>query len=144
MIEITGLAHIGLRVMDFKRSVNFYRELGFRVIRDDPDEHIMVVKHPNGIEINLLDSVNANNHERNVLMDEPVRYAGYTHLALQVTNVYQTAKAIRLLGMQITEGPVTFGDGSTSIFIRDPDRNVIEFSQPHTHAVNKQHGEREQ
>jgi lactoylglutathione lyase len=29
----------------------------------------------------------------------------------------------------ITEGPVHF-PGGTSIFVRDPDRNVVEFHQP--------------
>jgi len=29
----------------------------------------------------------------------------------------------------ISEGPVTFGNGKTSLFIRDPDYNVIEFTQ---------------
>jgi hypothetical protein len=28
-----------------------------------------------------------------------------------------------------TEGPVTFGDGSRSIFFRDPDRNMIALSE---------------
>ncbi|MBI2586331.1 MAG: VOC family protein, partial [Rhodospirillales bacterium] len=32
-------------------------------------------------------------------------------------------------GVAITEGPITFDDGATAIFVRDPDRNVIEFNQ---------------
>lgn len=130
MIHINGMAHVGVRVANFNRSVSFYRELGFKLIRDDQHERVVVIKHPSGIELNLLNSVNFNNDGRNVLMDETVRYPGFTHLALTVENVYQAAQAIRLLGIQITEGPVTFGDGSTSVFFRDPDCNVIELSQP--------------
>lgn len=129
MINITGMAHVGVRVANFKRSIHFYEALGFHLIRNDQQERVVVMQHPSGVEINLLDSVNFDNDGRNVLMDETVRYPGFTHLALSISNVYQAAQAIRTLGISITEGPVTFGDGSTSIFFRDPDRNVIELSQ---------------
>ena len=130
MINITGLAHVGVRVANFQRSVHFYRELGFEVIRNDQQERVVVLKHPAGVEINLLDSVDNDNGGRNVLMDEAERYAGYTHLALSVDNVLRNAQLIRAAGIAITQGPVTFGDGSTSVFFRDPDSNVIELSQP--------------
>jgi len=130
VINVTGISHIGVRVVDFYCSVSFYKELGFKVIRDDVEERVVVLKHASGVELNLLDSVNFDNDGRNVLMDETVRYPGFTHLALTVDNVYESAHTIRLLGYQITEGPVTFGDGSTSVFFRDPDSNVIELSQP--------------
>ena len=147
MIKITGIAHVGVRVANFKRSIQFYEELGFHLIRNDPQERVVVMKHPGGVEINFLDSVNFDNDGRNVLMDETVRYPGFTHLALSISNVYQAAQTIRALGIRITEGPVTFGDGSTSIFFRDPDRNVIELSQPdqeflaQRHSINKQQKE---
>lgn len=32
-------------------------------------------------------------------------------------------------GVAISGGPVTFPGGSMAIFVRDPDRNVIEFHQ---------------
>jgi len=130
MIRITGMAHVGVRVTSFDRTIRFYKRLGFTVIRDDKEERVIVLKHPNGIEINLLDSVDHINNGRNVLMDEPVHYPGYTHLAMSVTDVYRAVETVKNLGIKITEGPVTFGDGSTSIFFRDPDLNVIELSQP--------------
>lgn len=144
MIEITGLAHVGVRVADFKRTIHFYEKLGFHLIRNDRQERVAVMQHPKGIEINFLDSVNFDNDGRNVLMDETVRYPGFTHLALSARNVAQAAQRIRSLGIQITEGPVTFGDGSTSIFFRDPDRNVIELSQPGQKIQDRRHSSNEQ
>lgn len=137
MIPITGMAHVGVRVADFKRSIRFYAALGFRVIRDDRKERVVVLKHHSGIEMNLLDSADYDNEGRNILMDEAVHYPGYTHVALGVTDVYTAAQEIQFLGITLTEGPVTFGDGSTSIFFRDPDRNVIELSEPNPEYTSR-------
>jgi len=130
MIRIENLAHIGIRVTDFVRSIDFYRQFGFAVTRKDYHEHVVVLRHPSGLELNLLDSADDNNQGRNVLMDEAVRYPGMTHIALQASDVHGAKRAVEAAGLRITEGPVTFGDGSTSIFFRDPDRNVIELSEP--------------
>ena len=130
MIEFNGLAHIGIRVADFKRSVRFYRQFGFKVIREDLNERVVVLQHEQDLELNLLDSANDSNAGKNVLMDEALRYPGFTHMAIEVTDVRHAVKRLSEMDITITEGPVTFGDGSTSIFFRDPDRNVIELSQP--------------
>ncbi len=50
--------------MDFDRSIRFYKQLGFFIVREDFREHIVVLKHPSGIEINLLDSGNDNNEKK--------------------------------------------------------------------------------
>jgi len=36
---------------------------------------------------------------------------------------------IEAAAITVTEGPATFGDGSASIFFRDPDCNVIELTE---------------
>lgn len=63
-------------------------------------------------------------------MDFKEKQPGYTHIALSVKNVLEVQSVLKSAGITITEGPITFASGSTAIFVRDPDRNVIEFNQP--------------
>lgn len=116
--------------MDFGRSIQFYKNLGFEVMREDYKDRVVVLRHPNDVELNLLDSGNEDCGGKNILMDVTARYPGYTHYALQVASVADCQQFLQSINVNITEGPVTFGDGKTSIFIRDPDLNVIEFTEP--------------
>ncbi|MFQ5581414.1 MAG: VOC family protein [Mariprofundaceae bacterium] len=128
-MKINKIDHVGIRVMKFDISISFYEKLGFSVTREDYEEHVVVVKHPSGIEINLLDSANNDHEKQNVLMDTKEKYPGYTHYAIQVDSAEDANKYFESIGLAVTEGPVTFGDGKTSVFVRDPDLNVIEFTQ---------------
>jgi len=129
MIAVGGLDHVGIRVSEFARTVNFFQLFGFGVIREDPQERIVVLRNAAGVEINLLDSANTQLTGSNILMDQAIRHPGFTHIALQVEDIDYALRDIESVGITITEGPVTFGDGKTSIFLRDPDRNVIELTQ---------------
>ena len=126
---ITGIAHVGIRVHALDRARAFYEFLGFNfVIGPIGPEPVAIMSHPSGIEINFI--LNASDiSAQNVLMDVKEKHSGYTHLALSVKNVSEVQSALEKKGIAITEGPITFPTGSTSIFIRDPDRNVIEFNQ---------------
>ena len=115
--------------MDWNLSVPFYEQLGFVLIRKDENENIVVLEHPSGVIINLLDSGKDNNDSKNILMDVDELYPGYTHYSLEVESVSDAKNYIESVGIKITGGPVTFGDGNTAIFIRDPDMNVIEFTE---------------
>lgn len=124
-IRIEKVDHIGIRVRDLDRALAFYRVLGFTLRHKVDFDAVAIIKNDQGIEINLI--INAKEDEPNILMDVPVKHAGYTHVALRVTSVGATIETLKAHGIVITQGPVSFGeDGGVSVFVRDPDRNVIE------------------
>lgn len=128
MKEITQINHIGLRVKDMEVSREFYGKLGFEFIAGPVGpEPVAIILHPSGINFNLILNASSDS-ENNVLMDEPIKYAGYTHIALEVSDYDAAISYIQELGIPIT-GTVEF-EGARFFFIRDPDRNVIEFHQP--------------
>lgn len=128
--QITGVAHFGIRVRELERSRAFYELLGFEfVIGPVGPEPVAIMKHPSGVEINFV--LNASvPEENNILMDVPDKYPGYTHAALAVKNVDDVKLALDAAGIEITGGPNDYPHGSRGMFVRDPDRNVIEFYQP--------------
>jgi lactoylglutathione lyase len=126
-VTIERVDHIGIRVRDFDRAMAFYDVLGFslglRVTFDD----VAIIRNQAGVEINLILNANAGDPAKNILMDVGEKYAGYTHVALRVASIPDTIAALKAHDIRITQGPVKFGeDGGVSIFVRDPDRNVIE------------------
>ena len=128
MKEITRINHLGLRIKDLGESRAFYEKLGFVFIAGPiGPEPVAIMEHPSGVNINLI--LNADQDcSSNVLMDVAEKNTGYTHVALEVTNAESALKAVEELGIQIT-GQVEFEDAKF-FFIRDPDKNVIEFHQP--------------
>ncbi len=127
---ITGWGHVGIRVHDLERSRSFYELLGFEfIVGPVGPEPVAILRHPAGLELNLVLNAEKANVE-NVLMDTPAKHPGYTHVALTVGSVEAAERLLRDAGVPVTEGPVTFPNGSRAIFVRDPDRNVIELNEP--------------
>ena len=127
MIEIAAVDHIGVRVRDLDRAMKFYSLLGFEVHWKATNDAVAVVKNAHGVELNLVFNANAGPDGKNILMDVGEKYPGYTHVALRVTSIKAVIQELREHGIRITQGPVSFGrDGHVSVFVRDPDLNVVE------------------
>lgn len=128
-LEIVGVAHLGIRVADFERSRRFYELLGFRHVAG-PFEHqpVAILENEAGVEINLIINASPTSSD-NVLMDIPEKHPGYTHVALLVPNLDETLARLAALGIETSDGPVTFPNGSRAVFVRDPDRSVIELHE---------------
>jgi len=129
MKEITGINHIGIRVSDLEKARSFYEQLGFLfIVGPVGPEPVAIMEHPSGVNINFI--LNADpGGSKNILMDIPEKYPGYTHIALDVTNIRSVEVVLNEKGIEITEGPITLPDGGVMLFIRDQDANVIEFHQ---------------
>jgi lactoylglutathione lyase len=126
-IAIERVDHIGIRVRDLDRALAFYGVLGFNLAHRAVGDDVAIIRNEHGVELNLIFNANAGDPDRNILMDAPHKFAGYTHMALRVASIPATIATLRANDIAISQGPVSFGQsGQISVFVRDPDRNVIE------------------
>jgi lactoylglutathione lyase len=125
MLDIQAVNHVGIRVADKVVSIAFYELLGFELLSDVGFEkgHPVIMKHASGVVINLLGPATTDLGS-NILMDVDEKHPGITHVALTVTSLDATRTFLSASDIEIT-GSFSFGEMS-AIFIRDPDRNVIE------------------
>jgi len=125
-ITIKQVDHIGIRVADLDRAMAFYGVLGFEFEFQSDHDAVVIIKNGDGIEINLIFNANDANDGKNILMDVDSKYAGYTHVALGVDSIKRTIDVLAANDIPITQGPVVMREGHVAVFVRDPDRNVIE------------------
>lgn len=117
---------MGVRVHDLTRSRAFYEKLGFEfIVGPVGPEPVAILRHPAGVEINLILNA-ASESAPNILMDVPEKHPGYTHIALGVTSVAAARALLDSAGI-----PISGRRGEAAVFVRDPDRNVIELAADH-------------
>ena len=126
MIAIEMIDHLGIRVTDKTRALAFYAGLGFEIDHETDFDAVVVIKSAEGVELNLIVNGVDRMGGKNILMDIPEKHPGFTHVAFRVSDMNAAIAFLKKAGVAITQGPVTFGDGHVSVFVRDPDRNVIE------------------
>lgn len=125
MLDVLGINHVGIRISDKSRSIAFYQSLGFGLENDHgfDEGHPVVMRHSCGLVLNLLGPATVP-AENNILMDVDDKYCGITHFAITVESLSVAKALFEELDISLT-GSFSFGDMS-AVFIRDPDRNVIE------------------
>ncbi len=127
MIEIERVDHVGIRVADADRAIAFYGLLGFEVHHRSNLDKVIIIRNAEDVELNLICNADNPNNDKNILMDVGDKYAGLTHLALRVASIKATIETFNEHDIHITQGPVAFeAGGHVSVFVRDPDLNVLE------------------
>ena len=125
-IQFEGFDHVGIRVSDARRALAFYAKLGFRRDARFSSDRVAEIVAADGTRLNLI--FNGVARRNNVLLDEPVKWPGYTHGALIVESLQAVLDWAEREGVPITEGPVDW-DRRLTCFLRDPDGNVLEFNE---------------
>lgn len=127
MIKIQQVDHVGIRISELNQAVAFYQVLGFSLISKASNDAVAILKNSKGVEINLIYNANNTHGDKNVLIDVDEKYPGFTHVAFNVESIESVIQALEQNQIKITQGPVHFGtDGHVSVFVRDPDLNVVE------------------
>jgi catechol 2,3-dioxygenase-like lactoylglutathione lyase family enzyme len=127
-MHVQSVHHVGIRVTDEHRAVDFYARFGFAVTYRDAHDPFVILQNDSGVELNLIVNAAAPFDGKNRLMDVPDKFPGYTHIALRVRSVAEAEKTLKEWGIPITEGPKRLGPG-VSLFVRDPDANVLELRE---------------
>ena len=126
-MKIIDYEHIGIRVSDRALALKFYEKLGFIEENYFPKHQASELVTADGVYINLI--FNGAKRDRNILLDEPIKYPGITHPAFVVDDLDRVLEKLRQENIQVTEGPMYLGERRRVCFIRDPDGNVLEFDQ---------------
>jgi lactoylglutathione lyase len=127
VIKIQQVDHVGIRISELNQAVAFYQVLGFSLISKASNDAVAILKNSKGVEINLIYNANNTHGDKNVLIDVDEKYPGFTHVAFNVESIESVIQALEQNQIKITQGPVHFGtDGHVSVFVRDPDLNVVE------------------
>jgi lactoylglutathione lyase len=124
--------HVGLRVEDLQRSLEFYEKLGYDVVGTVPDTQLgsLTMLALPGDEFVALELVHDADHGR-------VEPGGLSHLVVQVDDMHATVARLAARGVK-TEEPGS-PDGSADFWtawVTDPDGYRIELVQwPEGHPV---------
>ena len=103
MLGIETVNHVGIRVAEKSKPVNFSESLGFTLVIDVGFEsvHGVVMRYPSGVVANLLgpDTTGA---DSNAHMDIEEKHPGYTHPALTVFSLESARNFLTAQGIAIT------------------------------------------
>ncbi len=117
-IATRGLAHVALNVVALDETVRFYREVfGMRVVwQPDPDN----VYLSSGRDNLALHRASAPRAEQG----SPLDHLGFFVEAPE--RVFALAETLRARGVPIAREPRHHRDGSSSVYVVDPDGNVVQ------------------
>jgi glyoxylase I family protein len=131
-------SHVALSCASLARTEEFYsRYFDFRRARAIPlgeGNEIVFLKNSHGVYLELFQADAERPEGLPALTGDGAHYAGVRHLAFQVESVDDT---LALLGeaADVTLGPLDFDAfiaGWRTVWVRDPDGNIVEISQGFT------------
>jgi lactoylglutathione lyase len=118
MVRVSSIDHINMTVKDLAQSVEFYAKLfGFRVTKDQPDMNSKIIGNGR-VQLCLYEGSEIHLEE------------GLNHFGFHVENFNEIEATCKKLGVPILyRGPVSWEEGTRSLYITDPSGYTIELSE---------------
>jgi hypothetical protein len=76
-------------------------------------EPVAIMEHPSGVNINFILNASPDSSLKNLLMDEPKKHTGYTHIALEISDAESVEHQLDAAGIEITEKVLSSGRVAT-------------------------------
>jgi len=116
-VDTHGLAHVALKVRELEKARDFYREVfGMRIVWQPDRDNVYLSSGRDNLALHRAD---ANGHATGAL-----DHLGF--LVSRPAKVYAAAEALERRGIPILQPPRRHRDGSCSLYVRDPDGNVVQ------------------
>ena len=130
MLRPNALDHVGLKVTDMDRTLDFYQRLGLTILRTsgpNTDGLRSAVIQVGRQELNVFS-------HPDVVSSGKENPAGLDHFRLSVdaTSVEDVIADLRQAGIDVVRGPVERRDG-TALFVHDPDGVRVELQLKRGH-----------
>jgi glyoxylase I family protein len=128
MPRLTALDHVGLKVTDMDRTLDFYQRLGLTLLRaSGPDAEGVrsAVLQVGSQELNVFSHPDFASAGQDASAGQ--KFAGIDHFCLSVdaASIDEVVADLRRAGIDIVRGPVPRRDG-TALFVHDPDGVRVE------------------
>lgn len=123
MVRLKALDHVGLKVSDLDKTIDFYQRLGFTLLRTKgpaADDERSAVLQVGSQEINVF------SHPA-FLRSGQDQSVGMDHFCLEAEapSIEDVIAGLRAVGIDVVAGPTKRRDGA-SVFVHDPDGVRVE------------------
>lgn len=114
---VADIHHVSLNVSDTERSLSFYRDVLGMAMLPRPDFGFggAWLDAGNGRQVHLIEAEVPANHGQ--------------HVAFRVTDVDAVVSSLRAAGCEVPDPKAVAATGLRQTFTRDPDGNLLEFTQ---------------
>ena len=128
LLKPRALSHIGIRVSDLARSIDYYRRVfGFRAVYDNhagPDADRVVIGIIAGLAVELIKPADAQAGPAAQPVDPNA--LGFSGITFSVDDVDEAFAALQAQGLANMDPPKTVPPGIRLVLFRDPDGNLLE------------------
>lgn len=124
--------HVAISVNDLKKSLGFYKEFGFDIVKEFHDENVDIIHLKlDNVILEIFHYIVNNElpeHAKDLAID--LKTVGNKHFGLGVKNILEAKEFIESKGIYKEEIKIVQGRlGSPYFFIKDPDGILIEIIQ---------------